>query len=59
MLKLYPSPSGSSLSTKRPVISEYYEEIVFYNPYPDFYEILQGNGTPTPPNQELLDGQFH
>lgn len=41
LLRLYPTTPGASQSTKKPVISEFYDEIIFNEPYPDFYEMLQ------------------
>lgn len=39
-LKLYPSQPHAAMSTKKPVVSESYEEIVFVNPKHGFREIL-------------------
>jgi YEATS domain-containing protein 4 len=39
-LKLYPTQSHASMSTKKPVVSESYEEIIFVNPKPHIKEIL-------------------
>mmetsp|Transcript_10785 Transcript_10785/g.21097 ORF Transcript_10785/g.21097 Transcript_10785/m.21097 type:complete len:219 (+) Transcript_10785:3631-4287(+) len=39
-LRLYPTTPGASQSTKKPVISEFYDEVIFNEPYPEFYEQL-------------------
>ena len=39
-LKLYPSQTHVSMSTKKPVVSENYDEIIFVNPKPEIREIL-------------------
>lgn len=39
-LKLYPSQPHASMSTKKPVVSESYDEIIFVNPEPQLKEIL-------------------
>ena len=39
-LKLYPTQTHASMSTKKPVVSESYEEIIFVNPKPHIREIL-------------------
>ena len=58
MLQLYPKTPGASLSTKKPVISECYDEIIFNEPYSDFYSrILSGIGVP--PDTERLESPFH
>ncbi len=39
-LKLYPTQPHVSMSTKKPVVSESYDEIVFVNPEPKIREVL-------------------
>ena len=39
-LKLYPTQSHAALSTKKPIVSENYEEVIFVNPKKNFLEIL-------------------
>jgi YEATS domain-containing protein 4 len=39
-LKLYPSQTHASMSTKKPVVSESYDEVVFVNPKQEIREIL-------------------
>lgn len=58
MLQLYPKQPGVSQSTKKPVINDQYDEIIFQDPYPDFYQRLT-SGVPVPPDQELLENSFH
>ena len=58
LLQLYPKTPGASLSTKKPVISENYDEIIFNEPYPDFYQKLQ-SGVGIPPDIEKLENAFH
>ena len=57
LLRLYPQP-GESQSTKKPVINECYDEIVFTDPYPEFYERLM-NGSGAEPDEERLQNPFH
>jgi transcription initiation factor IIF auxiliary subunit len=58
LLQLYPKTPGGGLSTKKPVISEHYDEILFNEPYPDFYQRLQTN-IGVPPDVEKLENAFH
>lgn len=58
LLQLYPKTPGASLSTKKPVISENYDEIIFNEPYPDFYQKLQ-TSVGIPPDIEKLENAFH
>ena len=39
-LKLYPTQTHASMSTKKPVVSESYDEVIFVNPKPQIREIL-------------------
>jgi len=56
-LRLYPQ-SGESQSTKKPVISECCDEMVFTDPFPDFHERLL-NGVGVEPDEERLQNPFH
>jgi len=58
LLQLYPKQPGSSQSTKKPVVSEHYDEIIFTDPYPEFYQRLTA-GEGTPPDTQLLESSFH
>lgn len=48
LLKLYPTTSHASMSTKKPVVSESYDEIILVNPRSEFKEMLEI--TPKPLN---------
>lgn len=57
-LQLYPKQQGSSQSTKKPVISEHYDEIVFVDPYPEFFQKLSlSEGIPA--DSEAENSAFH
>ena len=58
LLQLYPKTPGASLSTKKPVVSENYDEIIFNEPYPDFYQRIQ-SGIGVPPDIEKIENPFH
>lgn len=58
LLKLYPSQQGVSQSTKKPVISEHYDEIIFTDPYPEFYQRLT-SGEGTLPDPVLSESPMH
>ena len=45
-LKLYPSQSHINPSSKRPVVSENYDEIIFVNPKPNIRELLLTKSEP-------------
>ena len=58
MLQLYPKHHSTPLSLKKAIVSEHYDEIVFTNPYPEFYQRLSlFDGVP--PDYELLNSSFH
>lgn len=54
-LKLYPSQSHINPSSKRPVVSENYDEIIFVNPKPNIREMLLTKSEPSanPVNQDV------
>jgi YEATS domain-containing protein 4 len=54
LLRLYPTTPGASQSTKKPVVSEFYDEIIFNDPSPDFYDLLHTT-TGVEPDYELLN----
>lgn len=58
LLQLYPKTPGASLSTKKPVISEHYDEIIFNEPFPEFHQRLM-SGVGVPPDIEKLENAFH
>lgn len=58
LLQLYPKTPGASLSTKKPVISEHYDEIIFNEPFPELYQRIQ-SGVGIPPDTEKLENPFH
>ena len=58
LLQLYPKTPGASLSTKKPVISENYDEIIFNEPFPEFFQRIQ-SGVGVPPEIERIDTPFH
>lgn len=53
-LKLYP-PSNAPLSAKKPVVHEYYDEIVFNDPSVSFYQTLMQGPTVEVPRHPLTD----
>lgn len=57
-LQLYPKQQGSSQSTKKPVINEHYDEIVFVDPYPEFFQKLNLFEV-LPAEIETEDSTFH
>jgi YEATS domain-containing protein 4 len=58
LLQLYPKTSATSLSTKKPVVSENYDEIIFNEPFPEFFQRIQA-GIGVLPDPEKLENPFH
>ena len=53
-LKLYP-PNNAPLSSKKPVVHEYYDEIVFNDPTVDYYNTLMQGPVMEMPRHSLTD----
>lgn len=59
MLKLFPPP-GQQASTKKPVMSEAYDEFVFVNPSKEWWDVLQSGPTRKVDNHPLINWcQWH
>lgn len=61
-LKLYPQEEGQAQSTKKPVVVEGYEEVVFHEPLQAFFDRVSGafasGGSAAPPSAAGIDAWF-